>query len=365
MILAQFLACLSPTILVLLQLFKNMDPAWYYTANAMTGFISWISIALSSLSDVMPKQWRAPMFGLLLSGFSLGFALSPIFAIFCTRLGVSLLSTIILFLSFLYGLFCFPETLPPERAREARLQRTEYRMRENELKINCISRSLVRPFKELMILNRNNLFRLLSVLAFFSGMSTSADQTLLVYYVEDRLGFDDKDIAILFGLIGIVGIFVQGVMLKFFTDWVGERFVVVIAFACGAITNTIYAFANSKEFIFLAVIVGSFPGMSFPTISAIKANNAEESEQGRIQGALYALSSLASAVGPATLRLAYQRTKDTKHPGSFFLVASGFYVVAVACAYALPEDKANATRRRNDDYDEVALVESLNAPVDS
>lgn len=322
--------------------------------------MSWISIALSSLSDVMPKQWRAPMFGLVLSGFSLGFALSPVLAIFCTHFISSLISVSLLFLSFLYSVFCLPETLTPQRAAEARLQRTEYRMNANQSTLKCFTRSICRPFKELSILNRNQIFRLLSVLAFFSGMSTSADQTLLLYYVEDRLAFNDLDVAVLFGLSGIIGMLVQGIVLKQITDLVGERLVVVIAFACGATTNTLYAFANTKEIIFIAVVVSSFTGMSFPTISAIKANNAEESEQGRIQGALYALSSLANAVGPAVLRAAYEATKFTTFPGSFFMVATIFYIVAVSCACALPKNKANSSRRRSDDhlYDGIALLES-------
>jgi hypothetical protein len=82
--------------------------------------------------------------------------------------------------------------------------------------------------------------------------------------------------------------------------------------------------------------------MAFPTISAMKANNVAEFEQGRIQGALYALSSLASAVGPCLLRLVYQVTKETRYPGSFFLVATSFFIVATLCGYALPEEKANS-----------------------
>jgi hypothetical protein len=34
-------------------------------------------------------------------------------------------------------------------------------------------------------LNRNRLFRLLSLLAFFSGMVTSGDHTLFIYYIEE------------------------------------------------------------------------------------------------------------------------------------------------------------------------------------
>jgi len=303
LILGQFLSCMSPICLVFLQVFTTMNPGWYYAASASTGFINWISIALSSLSDVMPKQWRAPTFGLLLSGFSLGFALSPILAIFCSHFTVSILSMFLLIFGFLYSVFFLHETLPPEQGEEARMQRRHYRQNESESTLHCISRGILRPFKELSILNRNYIFRLLSVLAFFSGMSTSADQTLLLYYVEDRLDFNDHDVAILFGMIGVIGILVQGVLLKQFTDLVGERFVVVIAFICGSVTNVLYAFAPTKKFIFAAVVVSSFTGMSFPTISAIKSNNAQESEQGRIQGALYALSSLANAVGKLQFNL--------------------------------------------------------------
>ncbi len=68
-------------------------------------------------------------------------------------------------------------------------------------------------------------------------------------------------------------------------------------------------------------------------------------------GALYALYSLSNAVGPAMLRLAYQKTMNTKYPGSFFLCATMFYIAAVLCGLTLPKDKANA-RRRNDQRSE-------------
>ena len=105
------------------------------------------------------------------------------------------------------------------------------------------------------------------------SIKTTADQSLLMYYVEDRLAFRDKDISTIFLIFGFSGIFVQGVVLKKVTDLVGERLVVVISFICGIITNVLYAFADSKRMIFWGIIVASFTGMSFPTISAIKSNN--------------------------------------------------------------------------------------------
>lgn len=75
----------------------------------------------------------------------------------------------------------------------------------------------------------------------------------------------------------------------------------------------------------------------------------EESEQGRIQGALYSLSSLASAVGPMLLRYIYHETKDNSMygKGTMFIFGAGLYVIATFCAYMLPEDKANSNFKRN------------------
>ena len=77
----------------------------------------------------------------------------------------------------------------------------------------------------------------------------------------------------MFLLLGLSGIFIQGVVLKIFNDRCGERYVVLIAFLFGALNNVIYAMASNKATIYVAVVVGSFVGMSFPTISAIKSNN--------------------------------------------------------------------------------------------
>lgn len=181
-------------------------------------------------------------------------------------------------------------------------------------------------------------------------MAASADQTLLIYYAEEYLSFNDHDIAVLFMLMGVLGIVVQGFCLKALTDCLGERMVVVISFVSGAIKNAMYALSSTKECIIAAAAIGSLANMSFPTISAMKANNVNSSEQGRIQGALYALSSLSSAIGPIILKYVSTHYSDnTSHPGSYFLVATLFMLVATVCAYVLPKDKANSTQIRTSD----------------
>ena len=105
-------------------------------------------------------------------------------------------------------------------------------------------------------------------------------QTLLVYYIEERLGFNDRDIATLFLISGVLGIVVQGAVLKVLNDCFGERKVVMLAFALGTVTNLFYGLADHKWMIFVGIGISAFVGMAFPTISAIKANNVVSSCMG-------------------------------------------------------------------------------------
>lgn len=335
-----------------------MNPFWYYAAGSLNGIVNWVAVALSSLSDVMPAKWRAPSFGLLLAGFSLGFALAPLLAIVFNHFQVSVFSFSLMVLGFLLTVAFFPETLPPEAAAEAAQTRAnEYT--EHTTIAGKILWSAVRPLRELSILNRNQLFRLLSVLAFFSGMVTSADHTLLIYYVEERLAFNDHDVALMFLIVGILGIVVQGILLKPLNDCLGERYVIIVAFFLGAVYNLLYGLAKDKTTIFIAVCISSFLGMSFPTISAIKSNNVDESEQGRIQGALYSLSALASGLGPVLLRIVYSHTKNLPYPGPgiMFIFAAFLFLVATGFAFALPKDKANSNHNKRNNEEHSPIVD--------
>jgi hypothetical protein len=70
----------------------------------------------------------------------------------------------------------------------------------------------------------------------------------------------------------------------------------------------------------------------------VVCDSQDESEQGRIQGALYSVQALASALGPVAMRWIYGLTKDgaLMGPGTMFIFASAFYIIAVYCACLLP-----------------------------
>jgi MFS family permease len=271
LLLGVFLACLSPSCLLIVQMRPKMSPFWYYGAKSSTGLVNWMAIAISSLGDVLPAEWRAPGVGILMAGFMLGLSLAPTLALFITPFQISLLSFLVVFGGFVLTVLFFPETLPPEVAREAR-RRLEGEAVNRNLG-GKIWWNLQRPLRELSIVNRNGFFRLLSLLAFFSGIVTAGDHTLLIYYIEERLSFNLHDVALLFVFVGGFGVVAQAFVLKPLNDLIGERLVVVMCFTLASFVNLMYGVAKEKSTIFIAIIISAFTGMAFPTISAIKANN--------------------------------------------------------------------------------------------
>lgn len=63
--------------------------------------------------------------------------------------------------------------------------------------------------------------------------------------------------------------------------------------------------------------------MSFPTISSIKSNNAQEHEQGSVQGALYGARALASGAGPLLFAALFSGFTQTGSPLPYFPGAAG------------------------------------------
>ena len=265
------LSALAPLALLCCHLQPDASPMWYYAAHSVSGLISWMAVSISALSDIMPPEWRAPSVGLLMAGMMLGISIAPSLALFLDPTHTMMLSVLSVSMGLLIAIFFFPETLPPH-VREEALQRQEAEYAERH-GIEKAVWAISRPIREMSILNRNSFFRLLSSLAFFSGVVSSGDQGLLIYYVEERLAFTASDVAFLFLIVGGLGFLTQVFVLKPLNDCIGERLVIVVCFVISTVHNAMYGLAQDKSAIYAAASLGALTMMAYPTISAIKANN--------------------------------------------------------------------------------------------
>lgn len=142
-------------------------------------------------------------------------------------------------------------------------------------------------------------------------------------------------------IFGACGLLVQTLLLRVLLNWLGEQRVLLVALAASTVQQFIIAMANVKWVAFLGISLGSLGSMSFPAISSIKSNNAQEHEQGSVQGALYGARALASGVGPlffAFLFSAFTRTDSPLpyFPGAPFLFGTAMMFVAIGVAATIP-----------------------------
>lgn len=345
MILSILLYTLSPAVLILMMVVDSIDPVWYLVSFALVGVVNWISIGFSMLSDIIPPAYRAPSFGLFVSSFYFGFCIGPSCVLLFDHFAVSVLSLTIMLIGLLIGCIAMPETLPERVAERNNADRTYLATSSSSFQ-----KAILRPIRDMSILNRDTFFRLLTVAYFFSEMVHSSDRSLLLFYMEDQLDIRDSDLATMLFIMGLVGVVVQGFLLEPLLACLGQKGLLMVSFLSGAGHNLLYGMAKRKGTIYVALCLSQLTKTNFPLISSIAANNVSENEQGRMQGALFALVALANAIGPVTLEGIYSHTKEGKRlgPGTMFVFASALYAVGTCFVFFIPSDKIKSPQPRED-----------------
>ncbi|GMH93748.1 hypothetical protein TrVE_jg12173 [Triparma verrucosa] len=332
----------SPTNISIL---TNLVPL-YYTANSLTGTINFLTLIFACLADLTPSgPRRAVAFGLLLAIFMAGISCSPIITLLVyngdNTTAVNVACFVWIFIVPAWVILGFSETVTPAKQFEARVaHQNEVASRPPRSRFHSI---FLAPFLSLKVLTRTKLFRILCTVIIIVEMVNESTQTLLLYYITTPpLCFTQEDMSVLMVTIGLSGIISQGFLLRPLNKLMGERRLLLFSSVAGMFHALLYAFADTKALVFAGGLLVCFTLFSLPTVSAIKSNNAGEAEQGQIQGAVYAVKSLAGAVGPTMFRFIYDWTKDGPVPGAMWLFGAALYVVSCGVIFLLPEKEANS-----------------------
>lgn len=337
-----FLTVLANFAFLYVLLEPHTDPWVFYYVRSLHGLSNSMVLALASLADVMQPTLRAPAVGLLMAAYWFGIGIGPTFASSMEDVRAAIVGCFTGVSAVALALFWVPETRPHDLAQDVSRQ-IDLTLGSNSTTLQNIRWHLLRPLRELTILNRDGFFRLLSMLAFFNGMVTAGDKVLILYYVDSKLSFSVHDIALLLLLYGFGSVFAQAVVLTPLNDAVGERMVVIICFVAAVFSNITYGFATSRGPLFCGIALASLGGMAFPTFSAIKSNNVDKSEQGRVQGALYSILALASAIGPLVMRFVESTASSVFFgPGIMFLFAACLQLIATGLSFYLPPERSNS-----------------------
>ena len=247
------------------------------------------SIARAAIGDTIPAAERPKAFGFFDAAFRLGFVTGPAISFFAqslptfpgvTPLGMSFfVAAAIAFIATALTFFFLPETLP---------QRGKIQLGWQMLGLGKILQSARHP----------KLGRLF-LLTFFSGCTFTIFTFAFQPFFLNVLQEDARSLAVMFTLIGVVGVITQIFAVAPLT----KRFNLAdILFGAIATRSFVFlmipTFPTLTPFVLLFIILGVSNSFPMPLIASILSINTSDREQGEVMGINSSYLSISNAIGP-------------------------------------------------------------------
>ncbi len=286
------------------------------------------SAAGAYIADVTPPEKRAAGYGMLGAAFSLGFVIGPAAGgllgsidprlPFWVAAGLSLAN-------FCYGYFVLPESLSVERRQAFAWKRA------NPLATLKWLRSFPQIFG-------------LAGVGFLSALAHVVFPATFVLYAAHRYDWGLRTVGFTLAAVGVAGAIVQGGLVRRIVPAIGERRSLLVGLGCGTIGFLAYGYAPSGPWLWAAMPIMAFWGLSNPSIQSLVTREVGAQEQGRLQGAMASLAAIASVIGPYLFTHIYAAGIDSERnwqlPGAAFYLAALLLMVAWILAERVTRPKS-------------------------
>ncbi len=281
------------------------------------------STANAYVADVTPPEQRAAAFGRLGMAFGIGFTVAPVMGAWLGAVDLHLpfwVAAGLCAANFCYGWFVLPESLPPDR-------RVPFEWRR------------ANPLASLKLLRAHpELFGLAGV-SFLMAMAHLVYPTTFVLYADYRFGWGLDMVGWTLLLVGLLTIIVQGGLIGRISRALGNRRTLLLGAAAGGVGFAGYALAPTGTWFWAAMPIAALWAIAGPATQAIMTSRVSASEQGRLQGAIGSLNSIAGILGPTlfTQTLAAVAVNQVQGPlaGATFWLASGLVTLAGLLAWRI------------------------------
>lgn len=280
------------------------------------------STANAYIADVTPQEKRAAAFGLLGAAFGLGFIVGPalggalghvdIRLPFWVAAGLSLLN-------FVYGFFVLPESLPKER----RSARFDWRH--------------ANPLGAVLLLRRYPQVFGLAAVYFLVNLAQYSLNSTYVLYTDYRYGWGPQIVGYTLALVGLCSALVQAVLVRRLMPALGERRMIFTGLLLCVAGYLLFGLAPTALLFIAGIPLLCLGGLAGPPSQALMSRQVDPHEQGRLQGALTSLASLAGVFGPALFAnlfaLFISDHAPAPLPGVAFVLAAALLALAAVLAW--------------------------------
>lgn len=305
---------------------------WLFVGRVINGATAAsFSTANAYVADITAPEDRARRFGLMGSAFNIGFLGGPLLGGLLAAHSLRLPFLVAAGLSAIngaYGLFALPESLPVER-RQARF-----------------SWARANPVGSLQLLRSRPALGSLAAVNFLMLLAQSVLPNIFVLYTTYRYHWSLPLLGAIFVATGLLGVFVQIVLVGPVVRHGGERRAVLGGAAASALGFVIYGLAPSGWIYALGMPVFALGGLAQPGLQGLMSRRIGPGEQGRLQGANQSLQGITACLGPLVFPLSFAwalRNDAWLHlPGLAVLIAAALMVAAFGLASAVARNEPPA-----------------------
>ncbi len=277
-----------------------------------------MAIATAYITDITPEEQRAQRFGLFQAMFGVGFIIGPVLGGVLGDYWVRapfIAAAVLNGLNLLLALFILPESRPGDRSA-----------RFDWKQLNPIA-----PFGWAFSLRA-----LLPMIGVYLVLAFAAQIYGVVWalYGQDAFQWNGVMIGISLGAYGLCHALVQAFLPGPVAKRIGEGNAVLFGVACESIALIASAIATQGWVIFAVMPLFALGGVGNPALQSLITQQVDADSQGRLQGVLASVVSVASIFGPLFFSGLYFALTGYG-PGLIWLVPVALYVLAIPLILAV------------------------------
>ena len=292
--------------------------AWLFVGRIISAATSAsFTTANAYIADVTTHEDRAKAFGMIGAAFGLGFIVGPLVGGVLGDIDLRLpfwFAAGLALLNFCYGLLVLPESLPVEK----RTTRFDW--------------SHANPVGSLKLLRSYPQVFGLAAVIFIANLAHYVYPSIFVLFADYSYGWGQKEVGYVLALVGVLSVIVNVALVGRLVKAMGERRAVLLGLGCGAVGFAVYGLAGQGWIFLLGLPISALWAVAAPATQSLITRQVGADIQGRIQGALTSLVSLAGIAGPAIFAGSFgwfvSDAAPVKLPGIPFLIAALLLVVA-------------------------------------
>ncbi len=219
--------------------------------------------------------------------------------------------------AFAYAMLLLPESLPET-------DRAPFRFASNN------------PGSALALLFGRPELRVLAIVLTLSWLALQSSDNMLVLYTAHRYGWSAFSFGVFVTAMALLGLAAQAWLAETASRRFGDRTLLLGGLALAAAGMLAMGLAPSAWLFCVVAPVAVLGGLARPALQSLMSKRADPHEQGRLQGAIAALTGLVSIVAPIVFTQMYAWSIEPGRPAAWSggTLLSGAVLSAAALAFA-------------------------------